>query len=105
VGWFREFPLITTGFLFSKLQICSEANFFCNFALLSRRVTAVGCYIDFSGFSTSWVNLAQECFLNTTDVTAITAAHPKTPRRAAASLAGAFKRRKTSRDCIHGADI
>jgi hypothetical protein len=55
----------------------SEENFFCFFAVLSAREMAVGCYIDFSGFSTSRVNLAQEEFLNTTCVTAGTSAHPR----------------------------
>jgi hypothetical protein len=52
---------------------------------------AVGCYIDFSGFSTSWVTLAQECFLNTTCVTADTS--------------GGNLTKNNKQDSIHGADI
>jgi len=63
---FLVVPPITRGFLFSRLQISFERDIFCNFVFLSTREDAIGCYIDFSGFSTSWVRLAQECFLNTT---------------------------------------
>jgi hypothetical protein len=56
----REFCLITTVILFSELQICSVSNFFFDFAFSSTRERPVGCYIDFSGFSTSRVLLAQD---------------------------------------------
>ena len=87
---FLVVPPITRGFLFSRLQISFERDIFCNFVFLSTREDAIGCYIDFSGFSTSWVRLAQECFLNTTCVTAGTLSGTKT---------------KNKQDWIHGADI
>jgi hypothetical protein len=65
-------------------------NIFCFFAVLLNREMTAGCYIDFSGFSTSRANLAQECFLNTTCVTAGTLSGTKT---------------KNKQDWIHGADI
>jgi hypothetical protein len=67
---FHASALITSGFLFSGLQICSDLVLFRIFALQSARADAGGCYIDFSGFSASRVLLAQERFLNTTCVTA-----------------------------------
>jgi hypothetical protein len=48
-----------------------------NFETGNARAGVCGCYIVFSGFSTSGVILAQEFFLNTTCVTASTAAHPR----------------------------
>ena len=68
---------MTRGNLFSKLQMSSAMNFFYFFAVLRSREMTAGCYIDFSGFSTSRANLAQEQFLNTTCVTAGTSAHPR----------------------------
>ena len=47
-------------------------NFFYFFAVLRSREMTAGCYIDFSGFSASRVSLTQDCFLNTTYVTADT---------------------------------
>jgi hypothetical protein len=77
-GCFYPFrPGCHNGFLFSKLQKSFLTNIFILFAVLPSRETAAGCYIDFSGFSTSRVLFAQECFLYTTFVTASTAAHPK----------------------------
>jgi hypothetical protein len=81
---------LPSGFLFSTLQFRSILNYFIFFASTAAREASAGCYIDFSGFSTSRVLLAQECFTNTTCVTAGTRAGPK---------------QKTSRDSIHGADI
>jgi len=68
---------------------CGE-NLFSFFEVLLAREMTVGCYIDFSGFSASWVLLAQEQFLNTTCVTAGTLSGTKT---------------KNKQDWIHGADI
>jgi hypothetical protein len=44
-------------------------HIFSDFGDLSTPFPWPGCYIDFSGFSASRVNSAQECFLNTTCVT------------------------------------
>jgi hypothetical protein len=60
--FFRTFSASHNGFLFSKLQNCSETSIFILFAMLPSRETAAGCYIDFSGFSTSRVHLAQDKF-------------------------------------------
>jgi hypothetical protein len=55
----------------------TQAEVFLDFTLLSTRAEALGCYIDFSGFSTSWAYLALEDFLNTNCVTASIAVHPR----------------------------
>jgi hypothetical protein len=89
-GVYSAFILITSYFLFSRLQIRAGSNFFQNFAVLSSRATASGCYIDFSGFSTSRVCFAQELILYTTYVTVGTS--------------GTFKT-KIKQGSIHGADI
>jgi hypothetical protein len=52
-------------------------DFFCDFAIWWARDGADGCYIVFSGFSTSRAILAQERLLNTTAVIAIAAAHSR----------------------------
>jgi hypothetical protein len=93
---------------FSFQQITKQfrnEDYYFFFAVLPSRSTAAGWYIDFSGFSASWVILTQDKFLNTTYVTADTTGTSKTPRPVTANRAGAFQKRKTSRDCIHGADI
>jgi hypothetical protein len=67
-----------------------EATFFPDFAVEGCRTGVFGCYIDFSGFSTSRVNCTQERSLYTTCVTASTARTSKT---------------KIKQGSIHGADI
>jgi hypothetical protein len=78
---FPSCACIPTGFLFSKLQNSSEVNIFQIFAESPSRATPDGCYIVFSEFSTARANLAQECFLNRTCVTASTAAHRRRKTR------------------------
>jgi hypothetical protein len=68
---------ITIGSLFSGLPKESVANFFKIFDAFHMFARGFGCYIEFSGFSTSRVAFTQEYFLNTTYVTADTAAHPE----------------------------
>jgi hypothetical protein len=61
---------ITSPILFNGLQNGSNLNFFLVFPFLHTPISRLGCYIDFSGFTTSSLTLAQEKFLNTTCVTA-----------------------------------
>jgi hypothetical protein len=98
-------PQITTGFLFSRLQMRFEQGVSKIFASQRAREDAGGCYIDFSGFSASRVILAQDKFFehNLCDRRHLGASKTKTP--ATAGLAATFKRRQPSRDRIHGADI
>jgi hypothetical protein len=76
-GYFPAITLITNSILFSALPNCAEANFFWNFALFLSQETDSGCYIEFSGFSSSRVSCIQESILNTTYVIADTTAHPE----------------------------
>jgi hypothetical protein len=56
-------------------------DFLAAFSLALIAVAYLGCYIDFSGFSTSRVLLAQERFLNTTCVTAGTRRRDQTKNK------------------------
>jgi hypothetical protein len=73
---YRFFPFhlrLSQRFSFQQItkQFRNEDYYFF-FAVLPSRSTAAGWYIDFSGFSASRVSLTQDCFLNTTYVTADT---------------------------------
>lgn len=83
--------ILTNSFIFNKLRNRHEATFFPKFVVEAFRGEGFGCYIVFSGFSTSSGDFARKCFLYTTYVTVGTA--------------DAFTTGKPHRKSNHGADI